>query len=167
MTGREAIRKYGIPFDALSTPKNEKTLFESTFMTLFDIPDEINQAIRTLPNRVYCNKDIVEPLIHAFKNLIERGKADELRTWDGCYNPRPIRGYEKQFYELFNKNMFDKASDYLSMHSWGVAIDVNAAWNQLGKPSTLSPEFVKCFTDAGFNWGGNFPRVDGMHFELK
>jgi hypothetical protein len=167
MTGRQAIRKYGIPFDALTTPKNEKTLFESQWMTLFDIPDEINQAIRVLPNRVYCNKDMVIPLTNAFKNLIQRDKASELRTWDGCYNPRPIRGFEKQFNEFFTKNAFDKASDYISMHSWGVAIDVNAGWNQLGRPSILSPEFVKCFTDAGFIWGGTFPRVDGMHFELK
>jgi len=167
MTGREALRKYGIPFDALTTPSNEKTLFERLFMTLWDIPQDINSKIKTLPNRVYCNKDMVEPLTNAFKNIIERNLQDQLKTWDGCYNPRPIRGHEKMFNELFSANRFDKAADYISMHSWGVAIDINTAWNQLGKQPTMSKELVSCFKDAGFNWGGDFIRKDGMHFELK
>lgn len=167
MTGRQAIRKYGIPFDAISTPANEKTMFEQAWMTLYDIPQEINNAIKVLPNRVYCNKDMVKPLENAFKNIIERKLISELKTWDGCYNPRPIRGYEKIFTELFNLGKFDKAADYISMHTWGIAIDINAAWNQLGKQPTMSKELVKCFTDAGFIWGGDFERKDGMHFELK
>jgi hypothetical protein len=55
----------------------------------------------------------------------------------------------------------------MSLHSWGIAIDVNAAWNGLGKEPTLTPEFVKCFTDAGFDWGGTWKRKDGMHFQLS
>ena len=55
----------------------------------------------------------------------------------------------------------------MSLHSWGIAIDVNAAWNQLNMTPTLSPEFVKCFIDAGFDWGGTWQRKDGMHFQLK
>ena len=37
-------------------------------------------------------------------------------------------------------------ADSMSLHSWGVAIDVNAAWNGFGKKPTLSTGFVKCFT---------------------
>jgi hypothetical protein len=48
-----------------------------------------------------------------------------------------------------------------------VAIDVNAAWNGFGKPPTMSSEFVKCFTDAHFDWGGRWSGTpDGMHFQL-
>jgi hypothetical protein len=43
---------------------------------------------------------------------------------------------------------------------------LNAADNKLGQLSTLSPEFVQCFKDAGFTWGGNFSRLDPMHFSL-
>jgi hypothetical protein len=49
-----------------------------------------------------------------------------------------------------------------------LAIDVIAFENGLGKEPKLSPGFVKCFTDAGFEWGGTWKsRPDGMHFQLK
>lgn len=116
-------------------------------MTLWDVPPELE--IGVIPKRLYCNKDIVGPLGAAFKNLIDRGLVGELKTFDGCFNIRKQRGATSQ-----------------SLHSWGVAIDVNAAWNGLNKIPVLTPEFVACFTDAGFDWGGTWQRKDGMHFQL-
>lgn len=136
VTSAQALKKYGDP-----------TLERG--MVLWDVPRELEIGI--IPKRIYCNKDLVKPLEQAFKNLIQRNKVSELKTWDGCFNIRKKRGLAS-----------------MSLHSWGLAIDVNAAWNGLGKEPQLSSDFVKCFTDAGFNWGGNFKsRVDGMHFELK
>ena len=117
-------------------------------MTVWDVPGHFE--IGAVPKRLYCNKDLVGPLSQAFTNLLSRGKISELKTWDGCFNIRKKRGLSS-----------------MSLHSWGIAIDVNAAWNGLGKTPTLSPEFVKCFTDAGFDWGGTWTRKDGMHFQLK
>lgn len=117
-------------------------------MVLWDVPPELE--IGVIPKKLYCNKDIIGPLSQAFKNLIDRGFVDELKTFDGCFNIRKQRGASSQ-----------------SLHSWGVAIDVNAAWNQLKKQPTLTPGFVKCFTDAGFDWGGLWTRLDGMHFQLS
>jgi len=47
-------------------------------------------------------------------------------------------------------------------------VDVNAAWNGLGRTPTLSEKFVQSFKLAGFDWGGYFRgnRIDGMHFQL-
>ena len=117
-------------------------------MTVWDVPTELE--IGVIPKKIYCNKDLVKPLEQAFKNLIERNFVKELKTWDGCFNLRKKRGLAS-----------------MSLHSWGIAIDINAAWNGLGKTPVLSAGFVKCFTDAGFYWGGNFKRKDGMHFELN
>lgn len=116
-------------------------------MIVWDIPT--NLEIGVIPKRLYCNKDIVTPLTQAFTNLISTGKVKELKTWDGCFNIRKKRGLSS-----------------MSLHSWGIAIDVNAAWNQLNMVPTLTPGFVKCFTDAGFEWGGTWTRKDGMHFQL-
>lgn len=149
VTSGDCIKKYGLPYDDVATKVNENTLFEKTWMTLWDIPKYINDAIPALPNKIYCNKDLVAPLEQALRNVINRGLAHEIKTWDGCYNIRLKRGLTT-----------------LSLHSWAIAIDINAAWNALGKKPTMSKELVKCFTDAGFDWGGLWKRLDGMHLQL-
>lgn len=133
-------------------------------MVLFDVPKELEIGI--IPKRIYCNKLIIEPLKQAFSNLIHRGFVKELKTWDGCFNIRPMRGYEKHYEAAIKANNTELAMTYLSVHAWGCAIDVNANWNRLGKEPQLSQGFVKCFTDAGFDWGGTWKRKDGMHFQI-
>ena len=123
-------------------PSNERNMF------VWDVPSELE--IGHIPKRIYCNKDLSGPLSLAFKNLINRGIVGQLKTWDGCFNIRKKRGGATS-----------------SLHSWGIAIDVNAAWNGFGKTPTMSPEMVKCFTDAGFDWGGTWKKPDGMHFQLS
>jgi hypothetical protein len=116
-------------------------------MTVWDVPSDLE--IGAIPKKIYCNDDLIKPLEKAFRNLISTGHITELRTWDGCFNIRKKRG-----------------ATTASLHSWGIAIDLNAAWNGFGKTPTLSPGFVKCFTDAGFDWGGVWSKKDGMHFQL-
>lgn len=117
-------------------------------LVLWDVPTELE--IGLIPKRIYCNKDIVVPLTNAFKALISTGKVKEIKTWDGCFNIRKKRGLTS-----------------MSMHSWGLAVDINAFENGLNQIPKLSAGFVKCFTDNGFIWGGTWTRKDGMHFELK
>jgi hypothetical protein len=117
-------------------------------MVDWDVPK--NLEIGKIPKSIYCNKDMVVPLSKAFTALIATGTVKELKTYDGCFNIRKKRGLGS-----------------MSLHSWGIAIDFNAAWNPLGGTPTFTPGFVKCFTDAGFEWGGSWPtRKDGMHFQL-
>lgn len=140
VTSRQCLSKFG-------DPTNKKN--EAKYMELWDVPTELE--IGVIPKKLYCNKLMVGPLSKAFKNLIDRDFIKELKTFDGCFNVRKKRGLSS-----------------MSLHSWGIAIDVNASWNQLGKTPTLSKGFVKCFTDAGFDWGGNWAsRLDGMHFQLS
>jgi len=144
LTASECLKKWGMPEPTLE--------WEGRLMVLWDVPTSINDAIPALPNKIYCNRLMPVPLENAFRLLIKRDLHVEIRTWDGCYNIRKMRGLASR-----------------SLHSWGVAIDLNAAWNGLGKVPSFSKEFADCFKACGFDWGGDWamPRTDGMHFQLK
>lgn len=139
VTSAQCLKKWGDP--AITTN-------ELKYMTLWDVPSHLE--IGVIPKKLYCNKLMIGPLMQAFSNIIDRGLIDELKTWDGCFNVRKKRGLKS-----------------MSLHSWGIAIDINAAWNGLGKTPTMSAKLVKCFTDCGFEWGGTWSRKDGMHFQLN
>ena len=117
-------------------------------MILWDVPDVMTRS--AIPGRIYLNRDLRKPLADAIVNLIVRGHINEVKSWDGCFNIRQQRGSSKA-----------------SLHSWGLAIDINASWNARGSPSTLSEGLVLCFKDAGFDWGGDFEFIDAMHFQLR
>ena len=123
-------------------PESEKS------MVLWDVPAALE--IGVLPKRLYCNRMMISPLSRAFKALIDTGAVNHLKTWDGCFNIRNKRN-----------------GGTPSLHSWGVAIDINAAWNRMGQKPTIHADVVKCFKDAGFDWGGDWSRPDGMHFQLS
>ena len=109
-------------------------------------------ALGTLgfPKKIFINKKFKPVLKQALLNLIERRYTCELKTWDGVFVIR------KQ-----------TASASLSTHSWAVSVDVNAEENGYGMIPKLSEGFVKCFTDAGCDWGGDWLIPDGMHFQMK
>lgn len=122
VTSAQCLKKYG-------EPEKENN------MVLWDVPAELE--IGVIPKRIYCNKDLIQPLSKAFKALIDTEAVNELKTWDGCFNIRKKRGLNSA-----------------SLHSWGIAIDVNAFENGLNQTPKLSSQFVKCFTDNNFDWGG-------------
>lgn len=149
-----------------------KSTFIKNYLTVWNVPEKY--LTLGTPKRIYCNKNLIPSLIGAFENLLTAGL--KIPKWDGCYNFRPIRGYEKRFDFLVSNGRYDEAAKYLSTHSYGMAIDIDAANNGLGftyeqliakgkKP--LSNEFIKCFTDSGWTAGANFRRSDRMHQEVS
>ena len=78
---------------------------------------------------------------------------NEVKTYDGCYNNRSVRGLNST-----------------SLHAWAAAIDLNASIEALGQQNTnWTPDFIHIMKDAGIFWGGDFhnaSRHDGMHFAL-
>lgn len=125
---------------------------ESEFMVNLGLKDMgltwRNAATGLVCDHIYMNRDMTKAFLQAISNLKGAGILDELQTFDGCFNIRDVRGIPGQ----------------PSCHSYGLAIDINAKSNALGKPPTFSPLLVRCFKDAGFDWGGDFKRKDGMHF---
>jgi hypothetical protein len=132
--------------------------FEKHWMMLYALLPEmkgplagwINTATGQPVTHIYMNTDFAAPFEAALRHICYRGLAGQLKTFDGCWNIRPIRG----------------EPNCLSEHAYGNAIDINAATNVLGQTPTLSPELVQCFDDAKLFWGGRFKRLDGMHVAL-
>lgn len=148
MTKEEAALKYG-PI------VNGKWPDEAKWCSSLSLPSQytkkwINSYTGSPISHIYMNKDMQQPFLKALLNLQFNGWIPELRTFDGCYVVRDVRG--------------EKGSQ--SWHSWGMAIDINAKENPLGGPVAFSEGFLNCFRNAGFTCGADFSRLDGMHFQF-
>jgi hypothetical protein len=150
-TSARALKVYGKPGIAATQGK---------YMEVWEVPDDIEKAFAHVrfsavgtigfPKKVFINKDFRPELEKALRNVITRGLAKELKTWDGCYQLRA---------KVANPSSY-------SMHAWGLAIDLNAAENGYNRPVKLSNAFLKCFTDCHIISGAFWSVKDGMHFEL-
>ena len=115
---------------------------------------ERNIVTRSVPilGAVTCNRRLFPPLRRALRTLERRRLSSVVDPGDyaGCFAPRRIPG-----------------SGSLSLHAWGLAIDINAAANPRLGDSRQDRRLVRAMEDAGFTWGGRWPTVpDPMHFEL-
>ena len=89
----------------------------------------------------------------ALREVVARGLADEIHPeeFGGCYVPRFI-GRDP--------------SQGLSLHTWGIAVDLNVPGNQRGVAGEIDRDVVAIFKKWGFAWGGDWAWTDPMHFEL-
>ena len=152
VSSQQCYKKYGDP---------TLTSTQSKWFEIWVVPDDIRNAFAHVrftavgtigfPKKIFINKDFKPVLEKALYNVIKRGLAHEMKTWDGVFIIRQKRGLST-----------------MSLHSWAIACDINQEENQLGKPPKLSKEFAQCFIDASCDWGGNWQgsRCDGMHFQL-
>lgn len=109
-------------------------------------------------NSFLINKDFKEALYKAFKALEAAGLHTEIKTYDGCYNDRPVRGSE----------------NVASLHSWAAAIDLNAKDNPMvpnpglnNRSGKWSAAFIVTMKKARIFFGGDFKkRADPMHWAL-
>lgn len=102
---------------------------------------------------VTCHRILLPQLGAALAEIQEQGLAHKIDRADfgGCYVPRfigrdPRRG--------------------LSMHAFGLAVDLNVSTNQLGTRGKIDPGVIEIFEKWGFTWGGQWSSPDPMHFEL-
>ena len=102
---------------------------------------------------VTCHKVMIPQLRAALSDVITEGLADKIHPdeFAGCYYPRYI-GYDP--------------AKGLSLHSWGIAVDLNVPGNQRGTVGEMDRRVVAIFKKWGFAWGGDWNYTDPMHFEL-
>lgn len=101
--------------------------------------------------RMFINNDFKAQLQEAFTVLQAAGVHTEIKTFDGCYNDRSVRGRDSK-----------------SLHAWGLAIDLNASVEKLSQSDThWSEQFISIMEASGIYWGGRWiSRKDPMHFAL-
>ncbi len=104
----------------------------------------------TVP-RIWIHRLAAPSFKAAWTEIVRRGLAGNLRTFDGLWVPR---------HQLFNPH------NPLSVHSWAAAIDFDARWNGYGVRPVINPEIVRIFESYGWQWGGRWTTPDGMHFQF-
>jgi hypothetical protein len=112
-------------------------------------------VVRRVPilEAVTCHRALIKPLRAALGELVRRGLAGLVDPGDfaGCYAPRRIQ-----------------PRGQLSLHAWGLAVDLNASRNPFRGHSHQDPRLVRVMEKHGFTWGGRWPtRPDPMHFEYR
>ncbi len=115
----------------------------------------VRENIRTetvpIMGTVTCHRLMLPQLRGALQEVVDRGLESSLKHYDGCYVPR--------FIERNPENS-------ISLHTWGIAIDMDASTNYRGIRGTMNPEVVNIFKRWGFRWGGDWHYTDPMHFEM-
>ncbi|WP_342088002.1 M15 family metallopeptidase [Dyadobacter sp. OTU695] len=144
-TQAQLIAKFGDPY-------KDRLGFERKWMKLWIVPADIREAIPAMPAKIYLNKLIQVPLERTLRELIELGLHVEIVSCDGVFNIRTKRG-----------------SSGISLHSWGIAIDLNAALNPFRGKVTWSAEFLQVWRDIGWICGADWSAAskDGMHFQWE
>lgn len=99
------------------------------------------------------NKGMLPQLRAALNEVRQTGLASTIHPdeYAGCYVPRFIA---------------NDPSKGLSLHSWGMAVDLNVPGNQRGTVGQMDRQVVAIFKKWGFAWGGDWNYTDPMHFEM-
>lgn len=132
-------------FSRYGNPEKDPIGFEEKWIVRY--PHTIANGQQII---VAANRDIVPELHAVWARLILDGSLDLVKSYDGAFVIRDIR-----------------ASTNISLHAFGLAIDINAEENQLGTEGNMPYQIREAFEAQGFFWGGNFKhRKDPMHFEF-
>ena len=125
-------------------------------------PMRISWDLDSTVNSMMCHKLVADNFTAVFNELLATYGYDKIKElgidlFGGCFNYRKMRG-----------------GTALSMHSWGIAIDLDPARNLLKESSKTArfarPEYQKMidiFYKHGFISLGVEKNYDWMHFEIK
>lgn len=152
LTTQQIISKYGKPDDD-----------GSDYLVTIQLPYPMRLAwdLNTKINKMRCHRLVAQNFQNVFNELLSTYGLAELQRlgidlFGGCFAFRKMRG----------------GNDY-SRHSWGIAIDLDPARNQL-KQTSKTAQFSKpaykpmidIFYKNGFVGLGKEKNYDWMHFEI-
>ncbi|MQA83266.1 MAG: hypothetical protein GEV03_01200 [Streptosporangiales bacterium] len=119
-------------------------------------PAFVRENIRTervpILGEVRCHRLMLPQLRGALQEVVDRGLANKIHPgeYGGCFVPKGIEG----------------SPGAISLHTWGIAIDINVPGNLRGTSGEIDRQVVAIFKRWGFAWGGDWSWTDPMHFEL-
>ncbi len=143
MTAAQLEEKYGQP--------------DAAYLAANCIVWQVQEKYPWFPAKeIYINKDFMAVFDAGLQAVQDAGLQDEITSFDGCYNPRDVRG----------------SSTALSAHSYACACDLNASKNPMAvnptpaqRQGSWSLEFITAMKSAGLFFGGDFHvRADPMHW---
>ena len=117
------------------------------------VAENIRTARVPIIGLVTCHRLMLPQLIGALRDVQRAGLASALHPdeYGGCYVPRFI----------------ERSPEHpISLHTWGIAIDLNVPGNLRGTRGQMDRQVVAIFKRWGFRWGGDWSWTDPMHFEL-
>lgn len=153
MNNPTVIKKYGVP-----------NVTGEGYLVSLDLPYPMRIAWDTdsIVKKMRCHRLVKDNFDAVFKDLLAHYGYDKIKElgidlFGGCFNYRKMRNGSK-----------------LSMHSWGIAIDLDPARNQLRETSATArfarPEYkpmIDIFYKNNFISLGREKNFDWMHFEIK
>lgn len=102
--------------------------------------------------RIRCHRLVADSLLRVLRAIAAGPHAGILAHYDGCYNDRSMRGGTAR-----------------SLHSWGIAIDLDAAHNSnlahWPDAATMPLDIMVAFAREGWTSAGAFWGRDAMHFQ--
>jgi D-alanyl-D-alanine carboxypeptidase len=151
--GRQAvIDTFGNPTEFV----NHKDIWEGHVLANASLAIPLIYAydVSKTVSRVRAHRLVVAHLADTLNECLRAGVARNRLKYGGCYQWRAIRG-----------------SSALSLHTWGIAIDIEPEENPLGQRWSddgrrLDARVIQVFKSRGWFWGGDFQnRADPQHFQ--
>jgi hypothetical protein len=127
--------------------------FERRYIVRLNLPLEIQAAIQPIQKikSIKCHCLLSDIFAAIFDEIVANNLIPHIHTIDGCFAFRPKR-----------------SGSELSVHCWGIAIDINAQTNLQGTNGDMATEIIALFKKFGFAWGGDWKgnKRDPMHFQF-
>lgn len=139
------------PIETLSDAQREQWA-ESNFVSV-ELPFALQLGFAPQKvNHIRVHRRAVPFFDAVFREISAAGLRSAIRTLDGTSNVH-----------------LTKRGKSWSAHVYGVAIDFNAATNEVGTPGNMDPQLIAVFKRNGFIWGGDWsgPERNPRHFELS
>lgn len=168
LTNQQIEAKYGKPGDV-----------ENHFALKLPFPFYLDWDLKTSVKHIICHKLIADRLKAALEELkacygVEKIHELGIDQFGGCFNHRPKRGCETQYAAAIAKGDKKGALQYLSTHSWSIALDLDPDRNKLRETKRTArfarPDYkdmIAIFYRNGFLNYGVEKDFDYMHFEIR